>query len=95
MAKKEKVYQINGSDDFLKISNKKKLSIQDLKMKGFLDDNEGKFLLEDQARDAWLLACIKYGKTFSGNVPGTRGKGFDMNVPWVAKRCNSVKVFVN
>ncbi len=95
--KKQKVYQINGSFEFDKLNTELNLSKSNqhyAQMKGFLDDNAGAFLPEDRARDAYLAACVKYGNSFSGNVDGVRGKGFDMNVPWVAKRCSAVKIYV-
>ena len=97
MAKKQKVYQINGSTEFDNLITKLKHSKNTqtyAQMKGFLEDNNGVFLTEDRARDAYLAACVKYGKSVSVNVAGIRGKGFGMNVPWVAKRCSAVKIYI-
>jgi len=96
MAKKQKLYQITGAEGYVKyitLNRSKSIRLCN-KMVGFLNDNQGRILTEDQARQAWLTSCIIHGKTFSGNVKGTLGKGFSFNVPWVAKRCDSVNVFV-
>jgi hypothetical protein len=94
MSKKQKLYQINGASGYIEyIKLNPEGNRECPKMKGYLEDNKGRIFTEDQARQAWLASCIIYGNSFSGNVEGTMGKGFDMNVPWVAKRCDSVNVF--
>jgi hypothetical protein len=94
-AKIKRVYQFNGADQFmgLIIFRQGNLDTKPNKlMIGFIEDNKGKILTEEQAKDAWLLAHFKHYPGFVGftNIEGTRNKGFGMNVPWVAKRCNSI-----
>ena len=97
---KQKVYQVSpdGSIDYintiktLKAAGDKSARVCP-KMKEFLDSNKNRLMTDEQARFAWLAVCSK-NPTFSGNFDGTLNKGFDMNIPWVAKRCSAIKIYV-
>jgi len=64
------------------------------KMAGFLYDNQGQILPENEARNRWYYACVRYStRPYRARPDGTYSKGFSMNVPWLAKRCGAVKFF--
>ena len=89
-----KLYKFNDATSFLKLIKNPNTKSNRL-MTGFIEDNKGSTLTEEQAKGAWLMAHIKHYPGFKGftNVNGTVGRGFGMNVPWVAKRCDSIVVF--
>jgi hypothetical protein len=52
---------------------------------GFLRDNDGCLMLVDDTKQKWLDATAKHQLRWNGNVAGTLGRGFYINMNWLVK----------
>jgi hypothetical protein len=90
---RKKLYCIHGSADYVNTQPADNANTRTIV--GFLNDNEGRILTDGQCRDAWLASVVKYGtKPFNGNIDGTCGRGFYINISQVAKKCSAIEIYI-